>query len=191
MVLWQNVTPATDKALLQHSMLQTLSGPSKWDLHDIQDLLVSKDMGSLGLKNHDALVWGSICDRKSHAPDLVATRPRHKEDRFSKWATERLTKWLFRCGCARFKKPSRIHGVAGYKDSTILQITFWVATLVASLIPVTSITILYYVHSMNKRLAVIAAFCVIISMSLSIFTTATRSEVFTATAAYGLLRLLS
>ncbi|KAF2488939.1 hypothetical protein BU16DRAFT_531983 [Lophium mytilinum] len=171
-------------AVIQQSLIHSMPEPSKWDLNDIQHYLATDEMGPLNLIGDDACTWGSIADRKSHSPDLVALRPRHKEDWFSNFLTKKVTMWLFRCGLARFKKPSRVLGVVGYKDSTVFRITYCIATLVASLLPVASIAVLYYVQAMKARLAIIAAFCLIISCSLSVFTTATRSEVFTATAAF-------
>jgi hypothetical protein len=81
-------------------------------------------------------------------------------------------------------KPSRIHGVVAYKDNTIYKITYWITNIVASLIPIASIAVLYRVQAMSARLAIIAAFNVLVSVCLMGFANAKRAEVFAVTAAY-------
>lgn len=141
-------------------------------------------MGPLALAGDDAPIWGSTKEPKSFCPDLITLRPRHNEDTFSRWITERAIIKLFKCGCHRLMKVSRIHGVPGFKDSTLLQVTFWITTVIASLLPIASISVLYYVHSMLARLAIIATFNVVVSLCLMAFTTAKRLDVFAVAAAY-------
>ncbi|KAF2468337.1 uncharacterized protein BDR25DRAFT_335447 [Lindgomyces ingoldianus] len=170
-------------ALLQQSMILNLSSPGKWDLHNLQDYLQAPEMGPLALEGEDATIWGSVKDRKSHKPDLVALCPRRREDAFSSWVAESAIVNLFRCGCARFMKPSRIHGVVGYEDSTIYRITYWITSILASLIPIASIVILYCVYSMRARLGIIAAFNLLVAVCLMGLANAKRAEVFAITAA--------
>lgn len=80
-------------------------------------------------------------------------------------------------------KPSPIHGVIGYEDSTIYYITYWITSILASLIPIASIVLLYCVNSMRARLGIIAAFNVLVSICLMGLTNAKRVEVFAITAA--------
>ena len=72
----------------------------------------------------------------------------------------------------------------GFKDSTLLQVTFWITTVIASLLPIASISVLCCVHSMLARLAIIAIFNVVVSLCLIAFTTAKRLDVFAIAAAY-------
>ncbi|OCL04673.1 hypothetical protein AOQ84DRAFT_399986 [Glonium stellatum] len=173
-----------NEALIQYSTVLAFPGPSKWDLNYIQHYLATKDMGPLELAGDDAPIWGSTKEPKSFCYDLIALRPRHNEDIFSKWVTERAIIKLFKCGCHRLKKVSRIHGVPGFKDATLLQATFWITTVIASLLPIASISVLYCVHSMLARFAIIAAFNVVVSICLVAFTTAKRLDVFAVTAAF-------
>jgi len=139
--------------------------------------------GALALIEKDAHTWGSVLDRTSHSVDLVALRPRQQEDPFSGWISKNALVLLLRCGLARIKAPSRIHGVVGYNDGTIFKITYWISSILASLIPVLSIVVLYRVHSITNRLGIIAIFNILMSVCLSGFTNAKRSEVFTITTA--------
>lgn len=149
----------------------------------MQDYLQTPEMGPLALTGEDATIWGSMRDRNSYAPDLVTLRPRAKKDAFSVWAAENTIFKLLWCGCTRFMKPSPVHGVVGYEDGTIYRITYWITSLLASLIPIASIVVLYCVHSMPARFATIAAFNVLLSVCLMGLAGAKRAEVFAITAA--------
>lgn len=173
-----------NEALIQQNIILAFPGPSKWDLNYVQHYLATKDMGPLALAGDDAPIWGSTKEPNSFCPDLITLRPRHNEDTFSRWVTERAIIKLFKCGCHRLMKVSRIHGVPGFKDSTLLQVTFWITTVIASLLPIASISVLYYVHSMLARLAIIATFNVVVSLCLMAFTTAKRLDVFAVAAAF-------
>ncbi|KAI4920753.1 uncharacterized protein J4E92_008397 [Alternaria infectoria] len=170
-------------ALTQQAKILKYPQPSTWDLHHIQNYLQSAAMGDLALNGPDAEIWGSACNRKSYKPDLVTLCPRAKKDAFSAWAAESTITNLFRCGCARHMKPSRVHGVVGYEDSTIYRITYWITSILASLIPIASIAVLYRVQSMTARLGIIAGFNVLVSICLMGLANAKRAEVFAITAA--------
>lgn len=172
-----------NKALLQYSTILDLPKPSKWDLNDIQSYLETDDMGPLALIGDDATTWGSTAHPKTYNPDLITLRERHNEDAFSKLVTEKVIKLLFRCGCARWKKSSSVYGAVGFKDRIFLRIAFWITTVVASLLPIASITVLYCVHSAAARLGVIAAFNVVVSICVAAFTTAKATDVFAVAAA--------
>jgi hypothetical protein len=172
-----------DQALIQQHVIHTYAKPTKWELHTMQNYLQNRDMEPPALLGDDGKVWGSYDDRKSHKPDLITLCPRRNEDPFSMWAADNTILNLFRCGCARFMKPSRVHGVVGYEDSTIYRITYWITSILASLIPIASIVVLYCVHSMPARLGVIAVFNVLVSVCLIGLANAKRAEVFAITAA--------
>lgn len=141
-------------------------------------------MGPLALIGDDAMTWGSTSYPNSHCPDLVTIRPRNVEDTFSKWITEKIVPVFFRFGFGRLNRVPTVHGDIGYNDSSLLRITFWITTVIASLLPIASISILYCVHSILARLAIIAAFNVVVSICLTAFTAAKRMDVFAVAAAY-------
>lgn len=175
-----------DKALIQQSRILQLPEPEKWDLSDLQTFLENPSMllnGAVALVEEDAQTWGSSIAHKSHSPDLVALRPRPKEDPVSSWVAKHAIFCLERCGWGRIKKPSRIHGVRGYKDTTIFKITYWITSIIASLVPIVSIIALYDIHSTTTRLVVIGVFNMFMSICVSGLTDAKRSEIFTITTA--------
>jgi len=140
-------------------------------------------MGSLAFLGPDATIWGSVRDRESHKPDLVTLRPRPKKDAFSVWVAENTISSLHKWGFERLLKPAPNHGLVGYEDGTIHRITYWITSIIASLIPIASIMILYSVRSMPARLVIIAAFNMLLSVCLMGLANAKRAEVFAITAA--------
>ena len=70
-----------------------------------------------------------------------------------------------------------------YRDSHFHRIANVVGTLIASLIPIGATVILYFVSDMPIRLAIVSVFTAIFSIALSCVTSATRVEIFAATAA--------
>ncbi|KAL6159216.1 hypothetical protein ACJQWK_04126 [Exserohilum turcicum] len=177
-------------ALIQQAEILKYPKPGTWDLHHMQDYLHSPEMGEDALNGDDASVWGSACYRKSQSPDLITLCPRAKKDAFSSWAAESTIGMLFRCGCTRLMKPSRVHGVVGYEDSTVYRVTYWITSILASLIPIASIAVLYRVHSMSARLGIIAGFNVLVSVCLMALANAKRAEVFAITAAFAAIQVV-
>lgn len=166
-------------------MILKFPEPERWDLEHVQSLLEPEmnNTGPLILPGPDGAIWGSVAKPKSYSPDLVTLCPRQKEDPFSSWVSKAALLNIFRCGCDQFKKRSRKHGVVGYMDTSILKITQWLTSILASLFPIASILVLYCVHSMPARLGIIAGFNILLSVSLIGFAGAKRSEIFAVTAA--------
>jgi len=179
-----------NKALKLQSSLTSMPEPSKYDLEYIQRYMETRDMGPLIMTGPDADIWGSVAEPKLHVPDLVALRARHNEDPFSKWITNTGMKIFFWCGFHRWRKASPVHGLIVYPDSKLLRITYWMTSLLASLLPVSSIIILYYITSTPGRLVIIAGFNIVIALCLLGLTNARRSEVFAVTAAFAAVQVV-
>jgi hypothetical protein len=62
--------------------------------------------------------------------------------------------------------------------------------MLSSLLPVTSIVVLYVVQSMPKRLGLITIFTAAFSFALTVMTTAKRPEIFAATAAFAAVQVV-
>ncbi|KAL9111906.1 MAG: hypothetical protein Q9227_003756 [Pyrenula ochraceoflavens] len=168
-----------NKALLQQVQLNALQAPTKYDLNDIQNRFVesSKDASNpIGLKGDDRLVWGSKHLKKGQAKDLAALSPRPESDPFSAMIMEKCTPWLYR-------HLRDLNETVYVSDRTPLRITAMITTVVASLLPIASIAILYNNKSMKARLALIAIFTFLFASALACFSTAKRTEIFSATAA--------
>lgn len=76
------------------------------------------------------------------------------------------------------------NGVWFYQYDSMVAIINAISTLLSSLLPSTSIFILYFVQSPIARLAVIMVFTTVFSSTLVLVTKARRIDVFAATTAY-------
>ncbi|KAH7390763.1 hypothetical protein DE146DRAFT_766817 [Phaeosphaeria sp. MPI-PUGE-AT-0046c] len=187
---YKPLTPAADHALIQQSMILKLPAPNPSELHYLQNYLETDSMGPNALLGRDAGTWGSMLDRESHAPDLVALKVRAHKDALSTWAAKKVVGRLFTRCFARFVKPSPVHGLVGVEDSLVYRATYGFTSLLASMIPIASIVVLYYVNSMPARLATIAAFNLFISVCLMGLANAKRAEIFAISAAFAAVQVV-
>lgn len=147
-------------------------------------------MGPWALDGIDSEVWGTINEREGYEADIVALLPRKKKDMFTNLiANQGMTKW-FQYRLDRFRKPSSTTGLVAYEENTLSRLTSLFSTAMASLLPITSIVILYYVQSMKARFGVIALFNVLLSCCLAFFTTARRTDIFAVTAAFSAVQVV-
>ncbi|KAI9685932.1 MAG: hypothetical protein M1822_004210 [Bathelium mastoideum] len=177
-------------ALIQQSQMIQMAQPSKFDLEYIQHYMASKDMGPFALVGIDCETWGTVHKPNGHEPDIVALLPRKATDMFTKLLNNKGTSKLFQYGVGRFLKPSPVHGLVGFEESTLSRVTYLITTGLASLIPVASIVVLYFVSSIKLRLGVIAIFTVLLSICLAFFTSAKRAEIFALTAAFSAVQVV-
>ncbi|KAF2441969.1 hypothetical protein P171DRAFT_366077 [Karstenula rhodostoma CBS 690.94] len=185
--LWQY-----NEALIQQSRVLSYPEPDQYDLKYMQRFLHSQEHMDLCLLGPDATIWGSLSEPHSHSADLASLCPRKKEDPFSNWVVDNAITKLVRCGCSCFLRSSRadMRGIIGYEDVKVMRITYWMTSVIASLLPIGSIVILYKAHSTAARLGIIAAFNMLVSLCLSAFTNAKRVEVFAITAAFAAVQVV-
>ena len=179
----------TDEALIQQARLLELREPDPYDLRDLQHFLGNEEMmGVWALGGDDRETWGSVIEPDKRKHDLVGLRTRYREDSFSRWVADHAVV-LFKCGWARFKKPKKATGAVGYYDSSVLRITFWMTSMIASLIPIASIMVLISLSdkpvtkAQRGQVGTIAAFNILISACLTVLNDAKRTEVFAVNAA--------
>jgi hypothetical protein len=170
----------TDESLLQQGVLASMRPPGRYDLNQLHHCL--EEMG-LPLLGDDRYVWGSHDDPDNRAPDLVCLRPREQEDAFSKWVSEKAAH-LFLNYCHHRVKRSPVSGMKGIKDKILFRLTYSITGMVASIIPSVSIIVLYCIKSTWIRLGMLMVFNVVITLCLTAFTKASRSDVFAVSATY-------
>ena len=148
----------------------------------------------------DATAW----DDKA---DLILFRRSEGRDLFSKWVSRKLVPlfhevignrfkvsrlpflpfsgiWL---NCLICKKPITEAPSSRFCNYTERDLTIMVdivGTVISSLLPISSILVLYFVTSVLTRLGIVAGFTVCFSLVLSLVTEARRVEIFAATAAF-------
>lgn len=164
--------------------------PGNFDLDHLQKYIASVEMGPFALCGQDSDIWGDIIQRKNYAPDIITLLPRKREGMFFRSIIEYgLAKW-FQLGLDRFLKPSPAAGIVGYETSTLLRLSYLTTTVIASVIPILSIVVLYFIQSTPARLGVIGGFTVLISVSMVNFTSAKRSDILIATAVFTVIQII-
>ena len=86
-------------------------------------------------------------------------------------------------GPARIPDSLQDDAFSNYNDARLITIIEVISTVVSSLLPISSILILYLVTSLPARLGVILGYTALFSLALIIFTKARRIEIFAATSA--------
>jgi hypothetical protein len=162
--------------------------PDPFDLRDLQHFLGNERlMDAWALQADDRGTWGSAIDGDDGMHDLIGLQARHQEDTFSRWVADHAI-IFFKCGWGRFKKPKKSTGVVGYYQGSVLRVTFWMTSMIASLIPIASIVVLISLseqpmtRAQRGQVGTIAAFNMLISACLTILTDAKRTDVFSVTA---------
>jgi hypothetical protein len=102
---------------------------------------------------------------------VIALKERQKLDTFPKWIAERAT-FLIKC-LGRCRKPSKVHAQVVIYDSSNLNATFWISSVIASMTPIASIAVVTHVESQTVKLGVIAAFNALKTLYLNVFKEAT------------------
>ncbi|KAF1950588.1 hypothetical protein CC80DRAFT_519864 [Byssothecium circinans] len=144
-----------NQALIQQAKIFEMKSPEEYDLND----------GSVYLIGDDARVWGSLGEPEGHADDLVALRPCQEVDSYSRWLADNAITYLDKLKILKHR------------------ITFWPPSILASLIPITSIAVLKCITSKSARIGAIGAFNFFISVCLTIFADARRADVVAISAA--------
>ena len=74
------------------------------------------------------------------------------------------------------------NALSEYSDARVLAVLEVINTVIACLLPTSSIVILYCVSSLRVRLGIVVAYQVLFSICLALFTQARRVEIFVAVA---------
>jgi hypothetical protein len=142
-------------------------------------------MGDFALVGEDRKVWGYTDRSVATAFDLISVNPASPKDPFSNWVIHFLVRWFHHHIRQRIQKPSdEESGMLVYEEETVLGWTGRISTAVASLLPIISTVVLYFVSNTGLRLGLTAVFTLLFTVALMAFTKVRGMEVFVATAAY-------
>ncbi|OTA65856.1 hypothetical protein K449DRAFT_420569 [Hypoxylon sp. EC38] len=164
-----------NETLIQQHIISHFEKPSKRSLKALNHILddASKSEYLLG---KDSTTWSNA----ETVRDLVTVGPVEKLDRISIILTRLYLTMVYKVfGKFSQKKDDIIH----LEDSALLFPTRVLSVALSSLLPVAAISVLYVVHSMWRRLLILAAFTSAFSVILSLITAKSgRLELFAATA---------
>jgi hypothetical protein len=158
-----------------------LEAPNPYDLEFFRTWYKRRNMGNFPLRGPDQKAWSP-----EHSYDLLAIRKRESSDPFSQWLTDCVIPCFHKRIGNRFKKPvleDPESAICEYSEPNLSKAVNVFGSVLASMIPITSIVILYFVQSNLVRLGLSVVFTGIFSCCLAILTKARRVEIFAATSA--------
>ena len=169
---------ATDAQLV--SKLNTISDPMASQLDTLRDWLRDQK-GEPFLSGYEAETWAeNPLDRY-----MCLRAPSGQSDVFTAFVANVLLAIYHRTigyyiGTGQ-KRDART-GHTSYSNSSINRVSNVITTILASLIPVLTIYILNQLSSVNLRIGVTAALTAAFALTLATFSSASRVEIFMATA---------
>ncbi|KAL9042553.1 MAG: hypothetical protein Q9214_003742 [Letrouitia sp. 1 TL-2023] len=184
-------------ALLQFMDIQRLAKPMPRDIDFLREWLDRPEGGDFFLRGREADTWHSssdfikLCGQQSDIDALT----RAIYNKIIPWYHHvwghrmRVCEHLYASDLAKLtkaEKPSKTRewdGVWVYDRAMLTAIANGISTLLASLLPASSILILYLLPKPATRLAVSMLFITLFSFILTTVSTARRIDVFAATAA--------
>ncbi|MCJ1336571.1 hypothetical protein MMC09_001847 [Bachmanniomyces sp. S44760] len=183
-----------NNAILLTTRLYRLERPDKDDLSLLRAWLQDPKGGNDFLSADGMNVYDEEADIKDDLFSL-ASRPGEK-DAFTRWITGPLLNWVNEkvFGEGSFLPTRLTHPFAppqidpatslyDYNDTHLQRLAASLTTILASLFPIASTIVLYFIQSTLVRLGVVVAFIGVFGVALMAFTQATRIEVFEALAA--------
>lgn len=160
-----------------------MDDPCQYDLEYIQHYMQTREMGPEGIHGLDCYTYGWIGHPDKYAPDLRAITPKLNVDAFSKWFIHKVMDKFLGSRFHRQRKPSKVTGDIVYEQKNLLKITHFITCLVAAIPPMVATIALSYTSSFRIKLIVMAILNFLLVLFLSVFTKASRAEVFAAIAA--------
>ena len=165
-----------DKALQAQAWLQSLENPPKHVPETVRKVL----RWNVNLRSSISEVDVEYLDSK-YSRDMISLTPGPNRETFSRFLIDKLS-WVLLSSEAR--QELRQTGFTVLSDNRVRRTTRVVAVVLASILPVLSIVILYYVHSSNIRIGLIIVFSTLFSGVVALVSDARNVEIMAATAAY-------
>ena len=165
-----------DEALQAQAWLQSLERPPK----HVPEAMRKIPELDVGLRTSISAIDVEYLDLKN-SQDIISLTPEHNREAFSRFLINKLS-WVLLPTEARQEQQQT--GFTVLSDNRVRRTTRVVAVVLASILPVLSIVILYYVHSTNIRIGLIIVFSTLFSAVVALVSDARNVEVMAATAAY-------
>ena len=171
-----------DDALVQQAEINRLSKASRSDHQSLTEWLDHPDGGDMFLKARESFPW-----RKEHFADLVCLSENSSEVAlFTRVCRNGILPLYHRYIGRHIKDPvggADWSGIYRYSDTRITFFSKVIGTMLASLLPTTSILALYFVKSSLIRLGMIMTFTTTFATTLAVITKGSMLEIFAASTA--------
>jgi hypothetical protein len=185
-----------DEALLQVAEVSNLSAPDTQSFKTLKGWLVMKAGGNNFLAeyhSYELRTWTPKGAKEDDKTDFVAlVDPGGENDFFQRWISSTPLEWFNKhvVNRMRGKPPSKAEpqldeegGIIKYKDSTLNRISVFVTLFLALGFLMGAICALYFNNNILQRIGIMAGFTTAFGAALMLFTTASRIEIFSSTAA--------
>lgn len=109
-----------------------------------------------------------------------------EQDPFSHWLSTQLVDTYDKVWRNRRKTPITVDpdsGIVEYEDTRLTAISNAVGVIFASVVPTTSVLVLYFIKNMLVRIGLLVVFTAVFAVALTVFTKARNIEIFSAIAA--------
>ncbi|EXJ86848.1 hypothetical protein A1O3_03802 [Capronia epimyces CBS 606.96] len=163
--------------------------PDSCDLDFLRRWLQNEKGGNNFLKlsaNAEATAWD-----ENQTGDLMALRKR--SDRFAAWVANALLPFYHNCLGHRWQKridDDSLGPYYAYDDKKLVVLGNVLCTILSTVIPSSSIIVLYFVQSMLSRLLLIIAFSSLFSLIMGFVAQGRRYEIFAATIAFAAVQVV-
>ncbi|KAI0381477.1 hypothetical protein F5Y04DRAFT_281007 [Hypomontagnella monticulosa] len=187
------------RALFYHKQTLALRRPHRKLLEDLQGWMRRPDLGDISISSCDWRTW----EPNEEIENDLLTFEDSTMDEFTSLITytvvdvyhKLLGRRIHKKGLGRENTShpltySEHRHTVTYPHRTIARITRVITVSLACMLPVGAIVLLYTVEDMTMRLIVIAALTGVFSISMNVFTMATLSEIFAATAAFAAVQVV-
>jgi hypothetical protein len=171
-----------DKELMRQNYLSGIKRPRSYDLKFLRSWFERPKMGDFPLRGPDQDAWSP-----DKTYDLLAIQRRESSDPFSRWLADSLVPFFHNCFAKRFKQPlpeDPESEICQYSEGHLATVVNIFGTVLSSILPITSIVVLYFVTDTSVRLGLSVAFTAMFSCCLALVSRARRVEIFAASSAY-------
>jgi Zn-dependent protease len=170
-----------DDCLVQQVVINSgFRAPEKYNLETLRSCLSDSRLPDY-LLGGDNDIWE---DPLLHH-DLIAVDLSKDEDSMTVWIAANLVAPFHQLVGRHFIRPlDDSAGLYDYSDRTITKLSSLVATVLSSVLPIGGVIVLYFVENTLARIGIIAGMTGLFSLCLALLTSARKSEIFAATAAF-------
>jgi len=178
-----------DDHLAQQILLTSIPPPKSYDLNFLRSWIIRPKMGNLPIGGLDQSTWSL----PSTSHDLLAISRRTSADPFSRWISNTAIPFLHLKLFRRFKTPiaeDPESEICHYEDDKVINFVQVLSTVIASILPISSIVVLYFVPNTLTRLLIVVGFTGLFALCLALTTRARRVEVFAATSAFAAVQVV-
>jgi hypothetical protein len=173
-----------DETLLQVVEISNLSGPDTHSFKALQEWLVGESDGDNFLTGYETRTWAPKDAEEDDKTDFVAlVDPGGENDFFQRWISSTPLEWFNKHVVHRKGASDEESGLTNYKDSTLNRISVVVTLFLALGFLMGAICALYFNNNTLQRIGIMAGFTTAFGVALILFTTASRIEIFSSTAA--------